>query len=226
MQQSAFQLLHDENCHNLSYNTILHLRHSIHLQSYDYSQPGGYFITVCTQNHKPWFGEIFNGEMHLNELGEITQNQLLRIPTRFEHIELDEFVIMPNHIHAIIIHEPVGAGFTPAQYDDLAYTRVGVGVGLAPTHMTLPINHPETGQPQGLPLRKTLGNIIGAYKSLVANECLKIFKTKNQIMAKFWQRNYYEHIIRDEKSYQQIAQYIIDNPAHWELDSLYPRDKL
>lgn len=68
----------------------------------------------------------------------------------------------------------------------------------------------------------TVGNIIGAYKSLVANECLKIYKTKNETMGKLWQRNYYEHIIRDEKSYLKIAQYIFDNPAKWVLDSLFP----
>ena len=80
---------------------------------------------------------------------------------------------------------------------------------------------PALGQPQGLPLPKTIGDIVGAYKSLVANECIKIFKTKNQFMGKLWQRNYYEHIIRDEQSYQNIAAYILNNPRQWEADRLF-----
>ena len=66
-----------------------------------------------------------------------------------------------------------------------------------------------------------IGDIVGAYKSLVANECLKIYNIKNQTMGKLWQRNYYEHIIRDEKSYLEIAQYILENPTKWALDSLF-----
>jgi REP element-mobilizing transposase RayT len=67
-----------------------------------------------------------------------------------------------------------------------------------------------------------VGDIVGAYKSIVANECLKLFKSKNQPMGKLWQRNYYEHIIRNEKSYLEIVQYILDNPIKWESDRLYP----
>ena len=68
---------------------------------------------------------------------------------------------------------------------------------------------------------KTVGDIIGAYKSLVANECLEIYKTKNELMEKLWQRNYYEHIIRDEQSYQRISDYIINNPKKWNTDKFY-----
>ena len=80
------------------------------------------------------------------------------------------------------------------------------------------------GQPQGLPLRKTLGEIVGAYKSLAAAECLKIYKNNNIMMGKFWQRNVYGHIIRNEESYSKIAQYIISNPTEWELVSLYIKE--
>lgn len=102
---------------------------------------------------------------------------------------------MPDHFHAIIkIRLPVGAGFTPAQK--------------APK-----IGQPQLGQQQGI--APTVSAIVGAYKSIVANECLKINKSKNASMGKFWQRNYYEHIIRNEGSYQRISQYIIDNPPKW-----------
>jgi len=217
----------------------LHHRRSIRLKEYDYSQPGAYFITICTHNRKQRFGEIVragftpaqncqpeqpkglplrdangagfipdqNAKMQLNEYGQIAQDQWLQIPARFENIELGAFIIMPNHIHGIlVIHDPeVGAN---------------IGVGASPTPTVIPTGQPQIGQPLRLPVQ--LGNIVGAYKSLVANECLEIYKTKNETMGKLWQRNYYEHIIRDEKSYLEIAQYIFDNPAKWALDSLFP----
>jgi len=207
----------------MTYDPAVHHRRSIRLKGYDYTQAGAYFITICTHDRESLFGEIVgagftpdqNAQMNLNEIGRIAHAQWQKIPARFENVELNEFVIMPNHIHGIIvIHDPVGAGFTPALDDE----TTNIGVGLAPT----PTNNGQIGQPQGLPLRVTVGNIVGAYKSLVANECLIIYKTKNETMGKLWQRNYYEHILRDEKSYLEIAQYIFDNPAKWELDSLYP----
>jgi REP element-mobilizing transposase RayT len=164
--------------------------------------------------------------MQLNEYGQIAHDQWHQIPERFENIELDQFVVMPNHVHGIIIiNESVGAGFTPAPFmgtPALDDKTVNTGVGASPTPTLIPSGQPPTGQPRGLPLRGgTVGDIVGTYKSLVANECLKIYKSKNEFMGKLWQRNYYEHIIRDEKSYNQIAAYIVNNPAQWELDQLF-----
>ncbi|MHB1481378.1 MAG: transposase [Bellilinea sp.] len=209
-------------------------RRSIRLPGYDYNQAGAYFTTLCTHNREHLFGEIVNGEMVLNEIGQIVHDQWLQIPARFIHVELDAFVVMPNHFHAIMIinhPEPVGAGLAPAQFDRTSQPS-GQPQGLP---LQTPAQNDQTGlqsgQPQGLPLqtpaqndqtaRKTVGDIVGTYKSLVANECLKIYKSKNKTMGKIWQRNYYEHIIRDEKAYLEIAQYIFDNPAHWETDSEY-----
>ena len=144
----------------------------------------------------PLFGKIVGAglapaQMELSEIGMIAYKQWIEIPKRFDNIELDEFVIMPNQIHGIIvIYNP----------------------------------EPSFGQPQGLPLRKTLGEIVGAYKSLAAAECLKIYKNNNIIMGKLWQRNVDEHIIRNEESYIKIAQYIISSPTKWELDSLYIKE--
>ena len=139
--------------------------------------------------------------MEQNEFGQIALEQWHKLSDRFPNIELDAFVIMPNHVHGIIFitenGQPVGAGLAPAQNGK--------------------------GQPQGLPLpkRTTLGDVVGAYKSLVSNECLKIYKTKNETMGKLWQRNYYEHIIRDEKSYENIVYYIENNPSTWQQDKLF-----
>ena len=226
----------------MSTSPAVHQRRSIRLKGYDYAQAGAYFITICTHNRKQRFGEIVragftpaqnyqpeqpqglpprdangagftpdqNAKMQLNEYGQIAQDQWLQIPARFENIESGAFIIMPNHIHGIlVIHDP-----------EDETTNIGVGVG---ANIGVPTGQPQIGQPQGLSVQLVqLGNIVGAYKSLVANECLEIYKTKNETMGKLWQRNYYEHIIRDEKSYLEIAQYIFNNPAKWALDSLFP----
>ena len=130
----------------------------------------------------------------------------------------------------------VRSGFTPAQNNATDKTvRAGFTSALD-NNSQLQNVHPETntGQPQGLPLPNaddvnrvgvnpapTIGNIVGAYKSLVANACLEIFKSKNETMGKLWQRNYHEHIIRNEQSYQTISEYIINNPAKWKDDKFH-----
>jgi len=97
----------------MQYNPDKHHRRSIRLQGYDYSQPGIYFITICTKNHECLFGEILNGEMRLNDFGKIAHQCWLEIPNHFPHIQLDEFVIMPDHIHGIIIlNDIVGRKFS------------------------------------------------------------------------------------------------------------------
>lgn len=185
-----------------------HQRHSMRLKGYDYAQAGAYFITICTQKHECLFGEIESREMRLNVYGLIAKHKWEQLPKQFIDMELGEFVVMPNHIHGIVI---IQNPHIKTEIENKA-----VGAGLAPARFQSNI-----GQPQGLPLRKTVGDMVGAYKSLAANECLKLFKSKNKTMGKLWQRNYYEHVIRNEESYLEIADYIINNPAQWELDELY-----
>jgi REP element-mobilizing transposase RayT len=183
-------------------------------------------------------------QMQLNEFGQIALEQWYKLADRFQNIELDAFVVMPNHVHGIIFitengpqqqrgqsrdGQPPGFGQPrglPLQDSNNAIIGADngqpVGAGLAPARNGN--RQPqESGQPQGLPLpkRTTLGDVVGAYKSLVSNECLKIYKTKNETMGKLWQRNYYEHIIRDEKSYENIVYYIENNPSTWQQDELF-----
>lgn len=177
----------------MSYNPKIHHRRSIRLKGYDYSQAGSYFITICCQNMLCRFGKI-TGQMQLNEYGQIAYNEWLKLPERFPNIELDVFQIMPNHMHGIIVLKNVGT--------------VGAGASPAPTGTT-----GTSGT--------TVGNIVGAYKSLVANGCLEIYKSKNEMMGKLWQRNYYENVIRDKQAYLHISNYIINNPAKWKGDKFY-----
>lgn len=197
----------------MEYNPKIHHRKSIRLKGYDYSQAGAYFITICCQDRECRFGKIVVGAslpnaqqgiaptMELNEFGQIAYNEWAKLQERFTNFELDIFQIMPNHVHGIIVLNEsianVGAGFTPAQNDDDADNRVRVN------------------------RTPTVGDIVGAYKSLVANACLEIYKSKNKTMGKLWQRNYHEHIIRNEQSYQTISGYIINNPAKWNDDKFF-----
>lgn len=195
------------------YNPNIHHRRSIRLKGYDYSKAGAYFITICCEGRICRFGEIVVGaglapaQMILNEFGLIAQNEWMKLAERFANFELDVFQIMPNHMHGIIVLNDVGAGFTPAQNDGISQNEMknddNIRAGASPA--------------------PTIADIVGAYKSLVANECLDIYKSKNEMMGKFWQRNYHEHIIRNEQSYQTISNYIVNNPANWNDDKFYTK---
>lgn len=195
------------------YNPSIHHRRSIRLKGYDYSQAGLYFITICCQNRMCRFGFVENGKMVLNKFGKIANDEWAKLPERFPNIESGVFQIMPNHMHGIIsLREPVGAGFTPAQND--RQPQDGQPLDGRPKN-----GQPKNRQPQGI--APTVSNIVGAYKSLVANGCLEIYKSTNETMGKLWQRNYYEHIIRNEQSYQTISEYIVKNPAKWNEDKFF-----
>jgi len=194
------------------YNPNIHNRKSIRLKGYDYAKAGLYFITICCQDRICRFGTIEYGEMILNEYGQIAYDEWVKLSERFPNFELDLFQIMPNHMHGIIAL--VGATLAVAPNDNNAPNDgnsvvVGAGVNPAPTTTTATTT---TG---------TISNIVGAYKSLVANGCLDIYKSKNETMGKLWQRNYYEHIIRNKKSYQTISKYIENNPTKWADDKFH-----
>ena len=215
----------------------IRLRRSLRLKDYDYASAGAYFVTVCTHDRQCLFGEIVASEMTLNEIGQIAQDQWHQLPKRFENIELDAFIVMPDHIHGVIfiidqsrVGVPRGlppvAGFTPAQdgngqpeigqpeigQPDIGQPDIGQPDIGQPEIGQPEIGQPDIGQPQGLPLRGTIGDIVGTYKSLVLHECLKIYKANNEFMGKLWQRNYYEHIIRDEFELNKTRMYIEGNP--------------
>ncbi len=187
----------------MKYNPQIHHRKSIRLKGYDYSQAGAYFVTICCEHRQCRFGKIEYGKMILNEYGNIAFNEWNKLQERFLNCGFDVFQIMPNHMHGIIVLNTVGASLAGAQNNDDRIIVVGAGVNPAPTTTSMNV---------------TVGNIVGAYKSLVVNGCLKFFKSKNEIIGKLWQRNYYEHIIRNELSYQMISNYIINNPAKWDGD--------
>jgi putative transposase len=201
-------------------------RKSIRLKGYDYSQAGYYFITICCQDRICRFGKIENGIMQYNQYGKIAYQEWARLPEQFPNLALDAFQIMPNHMHGIIILHtpiPVGAGFTPAQNKNITPTKntCTQNTDIPPIPNNINDNNRATARVAPTRVAPTVGNIVGAYKSLVANACLDIFKSNNKIMGKLWQRNYYEHIIRSEESYQRIAKYIRNNPTNWNKDKFH-----
>ena len=174
-------------------NQKIHHRRSLRLREYDYTQVGAYFVTIVLQDRLCLFGEIVNAEMQLSEAGKTARRIWERLPDRFPVITIDTFVIMPNHLHGIVI-----------------------------------INQPNVGAPlvgaQSVGPQPALGDIIGAYKSLTTVEYtrgVKIMKW-TPFHRRLWQRNYYEHVIRNENALGHIRQYIIDNPAQWDFDKENP----
>jgi len=179
----------------MPYDPSIHHRRSIRLKGYDYSQAGMYFITITCQNRIFRFGKIRDGEMILNDFGEIAFDEWMKLPERYPNMLLDAFQVMPNHVHGIIVLVNAANG------DD--------GGGGKNDTSVVATNTP------------TIGDIVGAYKSLVANKCLEIYKSRNEYMGKFWQRDYWDNIIRNETAYRYIDNYIVNNPVNWEKDRFF-----
>ncbi len=180
------------------YNPIIHDRRSIRLKGYDYSQTGLYFITICCDNKICHFGKIVDNEMFLNDYGNIAFEEWAKTPSLRPQVELDVFIVMPNHIHAIL------------KIND--NPRRGV---LHTPYITIDDKPRESNTPPRSP-SQTLGAIVRGYKSSVTKQLgLMGFK------GKLWQGNYYEHIIRNEPSYQTLAEYVINNPLKWTDDKFY-----
>lgn len=175
-----------------------HHRRSIRLDGYDYAESGAYFVTICTQDHLCLFGEIVDGDMRANALGRIVQETWQDLPDHYPRVELDAFVVMPNHVHMIVIltqdPHPVGAGFKPA----LAH-----GPGTTPD----------------VPKRYGLAEITRAFKTFSARQINKCRRVQG---IPVWQRNYYEHIIRNERALNYIRRYIVENPQRWAQDRENP----
>jgi REP element-mobilizing transposase RayT len=209
------------------YNPNIHHRRSIRLKGYDYTQAGLYFITICCQDRICRFGNVENGEMILNEYGQIAYNEWVKTPKIRPNVELGEFVVMPNHIHGIIrflsrgeLHSPeiTHSPETTNQLHSSDYENV-IGIFDVTQPPENDLNSSDKGGVCKTPLRSpsnNIGAIVRGYKSSVTKKINLL-----GFNGKLWQRNYYDHIIRIEKSYQTISEYIINNPAKWVDDKFY-----
>ena len=188
-------------------------RRSIRLQGYDYSQSGAYFITVCAQGRECLFGGIENSEMMLNECGCVVRDEWLRTAEIRAEIQTGEFVVMPNHFHGIVIINKS----TARAIRELP-EQAGAVITVGAIH-ELPLQSPLPGTSRQQRRQMALSKIIGRFKMLTAKRINEIRQLPG---VPVWQRNYYEHVIRNEADYGQIAEYIADNPRRWEEDALHP----
>ena len=196
-------------------------RRSIRLKGYDYAQPGAYFVTICVQNRECLLGEIADAQMRLNAVGAMAQTQWQKLPERFPRLALDAFVFMPNHMHGIIL---IGAANGASAPDGESTIGASVGAGLVPAPDEESTLGASTRDAPTISSPAALGDIIGAFKSITTHEYIIGVRQLGwpPFARKFWQRNYYEHVIRDEADLARLRVYIQNNPAQWALDQLHP----
>lgn len=179
-----------------------HHRRSIRLKGHDYASEGAYFVTIVTQGRECLFGKIIDGEMILNEAGQMVVKWWNELSNKFPDVIAGAFVIMPNHFHGIIIIEKTA----------------GADLRVCPDRESI---SEHKGEHVGSPRRDVpLSQIMQWFKTMTTNEYIRGVKQLgwHPFVGKLWQRNYYEHIVRNEKSLQRITDYIFANPSRWYKD--------
>jgi REP element-mobilizing transposase RayT len=184
---------------------------SARLQTWDYGNNGSYFITICTKNREHFFGEISDDEMQLNEIGKLAEQYWVEIPTHFSFIELGNFVIMPNHVHGIlIIDKNVNVLNVPPV--ETLHCNVSTTATAATNATNANVNTKNETMAAISPKSGTISTIIRSFKSVVS-------KNGHLIHADFnWQPRFHDHIIRDAQSFERIQNYIANNPLNWKED--------
>ena len=177
-----------------TFDPTRHHRRSIRLKGYDYTQAGAYYVTIVCKHREHFFGKVVNGEMQLNELGKLAQDCWLAIPEHHLHADLDEFIIMPNHVHGILVLDDGGV-------------RKGVQLN-APTP-----RDPDNPFSVMSPHKRALGVVVRTYKAAVTTGCRGLNRYDFG-----WQINYHDHIVRDEQDLERIRAYIANNPLNWDAD--------
>ncbi len=201
----------------MKYNPEQHHRRSIRLKGYDYSQAGAYFITIVTKDRACLFGNVVDGKMRLNDAGRMIQSVWCEIPAFYSGVDVDEFVVMPNHIHGIVVL--VGAAPRGRPGYPVAGDVTGQARGPGPT-----LTGDVIGQAQGPAPTLSLPDVVHRFKTLTTKRYADGVKQcdRPSFPGRVWQRNYYEHIIRDEESLNRIREYVVNNPLQWELDRENP----
>ena len=201
----------------MPYNPNIHHCRSIRLREYDYSQGGLYFVTICVHNHECLFGEIVNEKMVFSPLGTIADIMWHEIKNHAQNIELQQFVVMPNHIHGIIeITNHCRGVACNARANAPTCTGVAcTGVACTGVACNAPTDDKNEYMASISPKSGTLSTIIRSYKSAVSKHAHRLD------FGFAWQRNYHEHIIRDRNEHARIAEYVENNPINWGIDRFY-----
>lgn len=190
----------------MEYDREKHHRRSIRLKGYDYSQSGFYFVTICCYQRQCLFGDIVDGVMRLNRYGEIVNKEWMRSSEIRQEIALDKYVVMPNHFHGILI---------------ITQNNISINSKIVGANEHSPPLQPlnQSIIPSMKP--KSLSSLMAGFKSSVTKQINLI---RNAPGTPIWQRNYYEHIIRNEESLNKIREYIVNNPLSWQNDQLHPNN--
>jgi REP element-mobilizing transposase RayT len=204
----------------MKYNPKTHNRQSIRLKGYDYSQPGLYYITICVQNHRHLFGKIINGEMILNDAGTMIEKWYFEMENKYQNMKCDVHTVMPNHFHCIVVI---------VENINVMDALEGTSLCGRPEADVRPETdgRPETDvrpeTPYGPDNKKyhaSLFDMMDWFKTMTTNEYIRGVKNKNwpRFEKRLWQKRYWDHIIRDERSYINISDYIKNNPKKWDRD--------
>jgi len=198
---------------------------SARLQKWDYRWKGAYFITICTQGRECYFGDIVEGKMKLSGVGIIADVMWYEIKSHTQNVDLGAFVVMPNHVHGILILNGNNIPGTGDFLIDRLESGVCDGANVETLHAT---SLQQTTPTEQLPLQKnkfmsdispksgSVSTIIRSYKSAVSKHAHRLG------FIFVWQERFYDNIIRDKESFQTISEYIINNPANWEDDRFFP----
>lgn len=182
----------------MNYDPEKHDRRSVRLRGYDYASAGAYFVTLCVQDRHCLFGAVVDEEMQLSECGRIAVEKWQRTAAVRANVAVDAFVVMPNHVHGIIV---IAEDASP----------VGATRRVAPT--------PTPEQPHG-PKPNSIGAIVGQYKSIVT----KRIRRAGLVPYFAWQRSFYDRVIRNDRELNATRRYIVENPLRWHFDRLNPED--
>jgi len=184
---------------------------SARLPGWDYTAAGVYFITICTRERIPYLGEIQNDEIHLSDLGGVARQFWVEIPNHFPNVILDEFVIMPNHVHGIIVIN------SPGDVVDVE-TQHAASLHQQQRQQHQQNQQPTASLPRSTPKPGSISAIIRSYKSAVTR-----WAGQNGHANFAWQARFYDHIVRNQKSLENIQRYILRNPEKWDTDDYNPK---
>jgi REP element-mobilizing transposase RayT len=222
------------------YDPEVHHRRSVRLKGYDYAATGAYFITICVHNKACFLGQIANGQMILNNAGNMIGRIWNEIPQYYPGVQIDAFQIMPNHVHGVVWIVGAGPCACPGDRQGLSLDKrvqeqeckeTGIQEDILGNHEGL--GGRQKGQPQGnegqprgaAPTRMSLGDVVLRFKTLTTKHYIDNVKQNRwpSFDGKLWQRNYYEHIIYGDRPLRKIRKYIADNPTAWQVDQLNPQ---
>jgi REP element-mobilizing transposase RayT len=205
----------------MSYDPDRHNRQSLRLPEYDYRAPGAYFVTICTANRRCLFGTVVDAQMRLNDYGAIVAEEWRRTEQVRDRVIIDTFVVMPNHTHGIIVitDPPDDADDDSNDRSELASNDDADNNRGRDSPAVNPYHGKNPNRTFGGAIAGSLSTIMRQFKSMVTKRINRLRDTPD---GDVWQRNFYEHVVRNRNALQRIRRYIRRNPTQWDTDRIHP----